>query len=106
MGFSLLLTPENRDVGKKLGLATLLMFTAPILTFYIAQQYLFRHKADPDSWAGGAAIIMTNVVVAGYCYSAYIEDLDETKENDNKQKLLHDNDVSAPRVGIYKQRTD
>ena len=102
-----LLAPENREVGQKLGMATLCMLTLPVLTFYIAQ-HVFRNMSEPDDWAGGAAILMTNLVVGGYCYMAYIEDLndDTTNKAGEKQQQPNDNDASTPRVGIYKQRTD
>jgi hypothetical protein len=86
-------------VGKKLGYATLLMFTAPVITFFAVEYVVkLRNVSNPDNWAGGAAILVTNLIVAGYCYSAYKEDL-----NDDTKK---DNDETAPRVGIYKQRLD
>jgi hypothetical protein len=83
-------------VGQKLGLATGLMFTLPLIAFFVFRS-MFSAKEHPDNWAGGAAIVMTNVIVACYCYSALTEkDDDETKDNDEAQ----------PRVGIYKQRTE
>lgn len=87
--------PENREVGKKLGVATAFMFTLPVLTFFAAQ-YAFSDKQEPDNWAAAAAIIMTNIIVGVYCYMAYIED----------SEIEKDNDVNQPRVGIYKQRVD
>ena len=72
------------------------MFTLPIISFFIAQ-HIFREKESADSWAGAAAILMTNVIVASYCYSAYVEDRDLKEE---------DNDARGPRVGAFKQRTD
>lgn len=92
-----LLDPQNKEVGQKLGLATLLMFTLPIVTYFVAL-HIFREQKNADNWAGGAAILVTNLIVGGYCYSAYVEDLAENKDKDN--------DASRPRVGIYKQRTD
>ena len=43
---------------------------------------------------------MTNLIVGGYCYSAYLEDLQD-KQNDNDK-----DDRYGPKVGIYKQRID
>lgn len=74
------------------------MFTLPVITFFVAQ-YVFRAKQQPDNWAGGAAIIMTNLIVGSYCYMAYLED----NEQSNKDG---DNDADRPRVGIYKRRVD
>jgi VMA21-like domain len=97
-----LLHPDNREVGRKLGLATGFMFTLPIATFFIVQ-YLCQNFTSPDNWAGGAAIIMTNIIVGVYCYQAYMEDQnDDSKDS----RGIYDKDSDAPRVGIYKQRTD
>jgi hypothetical protein len=86
-------------VGQKLGLATAFMFTLPLIAFFAAE-YFFRDKPDPDMWAGGAAILTTNLIVGVYCYQAFIEDSDEEPKEDD------DNDQSRPRVGIYKQRVE
>lgn len=80
----------------KLAVASACMVVLPIATYLIAQ-YLFRQKETPENWAGGAAILVTNLIVAGYCYAAYIEDREETSSK---------NDESGPRVGIFKQRVD
>ena len=74
------------------------MFTLPIITFYICYWYVFAHKADPNAWAGGAAVIMANLVLAQYIISAFSEEDDEATSDDN--------DASGPRTGVYKQRTD
>jgi VMA21-like domain len=92
-----LLDPINRQVGNKLGIATGCMFTLPIIAFYLAQ-YLFRHADYPDNWAAAAAIITTNVVVTGYCISAFLEPDDAKSDKDKNDNV--------PRVGIFKQRTD
>jgi drug/metabolite transporter (DMT)-like permease len=77
----------------KLGIATACMFTLPIFAFYLGLT-IFKDKTQPDNWAGGLAILVTNMVVAGYVYSAFQEKDDQ------------DNDESRPRVGVFKQRTD
>ena len=96
---SSLLDPQNKEVGQKLLIATLFMCTAPFVAYFASLHYVFADKQQPDSWAAGAAILVTNLVVAGYCYSAFTEDLDV--EDDEK-----DNDRFQPRVGAFKQRTD
>jgi VMA21-like domain len=93
--FSRLLQEQNRVVGKKLGIATGAMFTLPIAAFYLGL-YIFGHKEQPDNWAGGLAILVTNLVVAGYVVAAFSEPDD----------LVNENDGDAPRVGIFKKRTD
>lgn len=92
MGFSVLLSPENREVGRKLGIATGLMFTLPFIAFYIAM-LVFAEKENPENWAGAAAILATNLVVSGYCYVAYMEDSGT-------------NDEDGPKRGASKQRVD
>jgi hypothetical protein len=67
------------------------MFTVPIIGFYIGMWY-FADKKHPENWAGGIAIVLTNIIVGGYCYSA----LTEEDEHDSK----------GPRTGNIKQRTD
>merc|ERR1719254_54287 len=97
-GFALLLHKQNREVAKKLGSATLLMFTLPIISFYISLHYLFPDKDDPTMWAGGVAVFFTNVVIAGYVISAFSE------KNEDADSVGGDED--GPRVGAFKQRTD
>ena len=103
-----LLTPENREVGQKLGVATLFMFTLPILAFWIVRETIvsLEWSNQPDNWAGGAAILVTNIIVGIYCYAAYIEDLHDDDVQGKLRSSSNDNDASQPRVGIYKQRTD
>ena len=55
---------QNKEVGKKLGLATALMFTLPIAVFYICLEIVLKEKKDPTMWAGGCAVIVTNMIVA------------------------------------------
>jgi VMA21-like domain len=87
-----LLHPQNKETGQKLGIATGLMFTLPFVAFYIAMK-VFADKPNPENWAGAVAVVMTNIIVGGYCYVAYIEDRD-------------DNDQDGPRKGASKQRVD
>ena len=83
--------PQNRETGKKLGIATALMFTIPIIGFYVGMWY-FADKKHPENWAGGISILLTNIIVGGYCYSA----LSEEDELDSR----------GSRSGKVKQRTD
>merc|ERR1712194_438464 len=107
-GFALLLHEQNRGVAKKLGTATLLMFTLPIISFYASLHWLFPHKEDPTMWAGGVAVFFTNVVIAGYVISAFSEQDDVWDEQRRQQSAgaAGDGDAAAPRVGAFKQRTD
>ena len=85
--------PQNRDVGKKLGTATAMMFTLPILAFYVSM-WLFSEKKHPENWAGGVAILVTNIIIGVYCWSALSEEDDDP------------NDERFPKSGNSKQRTD
>jgi hypothetical protein len=87
---------KNRDTGKKLGVATFLMFTIPFLAFWVGT-IIFQNKQNPDNWAGGCAIVATNLIIAGYCYSAFMEEEDEEARYD---------DADGPKVGAFKNRTD
>jgi len=74
------------------------MFVLPVSVYFLSYYFLFQQKEFPENWAGAAAIITVNLIVGGYSYQALVEDSDAPEQKDN--------DVSAPRVGIYKQRTD
>lgn len=92
MGFSVLLRKENKETAWKLGIATGLMFTLPFIALFVGYR-VFDHKEYPENWAGLCAVLTANVVIAGYCYAAYIEDRDE-------------NDEDGPKTGAAKQRVD
>mmetsp|Transcript_19336 Transcript_19336/g.40602 ORF Transcript_19336/g.40602 Transcript_19336/m.40602 type:complete len:118 (+) Transcript_19336:344-697(+) len=110
-GFALLFQEQNRSVAKKLGIATLLMFTLPILAFYIGYYVLFTQKEEPLMWSGGLAVLFTNLVIAGYVVSAFGEEEDFTEEEKRLMSNKYgggqgDGDEAGPRVGAFKQRTD
>lgn len=72
------------------------MFTLPIAAFYLTRQLVVSSTANPDNYAAAAAIIVTNLIVMGYCISAFMEDQEEQKE-------------AVPAVGVFrrkKERTD
>jgi len=98
---------QNKEVGKKLGLATALMFTLPIAVFYICLEIVFKEKKDPTMWAGGCAVIVTNMIVAGYVVSAFSEpdDLPDEHHTSNNGEIKRKDEV-GPRVGVFKIRTD
>jgi hypothetical protein len=101
--YSSLMQAQNKKVGQKLGIATAAMFTMPIAAFYLGLE-LFANKQNPDNWAGGLAILVTNIVVAGYVISAFSEpDEDFLKK---EERSGGGNDEDAPRVGAFKKRTD
>mmetsp|Transcript_22282 Transcript_22282/g.44468 ORF Transcript_22282/g.44468 Transcript_22282/m.44468 type:complete len:97 (-) Transcript_22282:93-383(-) len=92
MGFSVLLATQNRAVGLKLLRYTLLMFTLPLLTYYLVTAY-YGYKAGT-----GASVVVVNAVIAAYVKSAFDED-DEDDEDERRAR-----DESAPRVGVWKGR--
>ena len=80
---------QNRAVGLKLLRYTLLMFTLPLLTYYLVTAY-YGYKAGT-----GASVVVVNAVIAAYVKSAFDED-DEVERRAR--------DESAPRVGVWKGR--
>ena len=100
-----LLREENREVAKKLGIATGLMFTFPLLTFYTCFHFIFASKEQPLAWSGFAAVAAANIVIFGYVYSAFSEPDDEI-DGAFDPRVKKDNDAGGPRVGAFKQRTD
>mmetsp|Transcript_17863 Transcript_17863/g.24765 ORF Transcript_17863/g.24765 Transcript_17863/m.24765 type:complete len:107 (+) Transcript_17863:77-397(+) len=100
-GFTLLFQEQNKEVGRKLGLATLAMFSLPLISFFLAME-IFAHKEDPTMWAGGISILMVNLVIAAYVISAFSEPDDDLNDRVKSDR----NDEAGPRVGAFKQRTD
>lgn len=74
-----------------------MMFIFPFVAFY-AGMVFFQDKQNPDNWAGGCAIIATNIIVGSYCYSAFME------EDDDDEEDRYDHD--GPKTGAFKNRTD
>uniref|UniRef100_A0A7S3PW06 Vacuolar ATPase assembly integral membrane protein VMA21 homolog n=1 Tax=Chaetoceros debilis TaxID=122233 RepID=A0A7S3PW06_9STRA len=107
---------QNKDVAQKLGLATGCMFTLPIAVFYFCLHVIFDPAGglisvkEPLAYSGFAAVAMANVIIFGYCWSAFSEPEEENEEDKRRGTALagkdNDNDASVPRVGIFKQRTD
>jgi hypothetical protein len=90
------LQEQNKETGRKLAIATGFMCTLPVLAYYIGT-YIFSQRTNPDNWAGGMAIVITNLIVAGYVISAFQE-----KDNDDEAREQQ----QQPRVGAFKTRTD
>lgn len=100
MGWSLLFQEQNRDTARKLGYATGFMFTLPLIAFFFCTNYVFHEKEFPDAWAGGVAVLVANIVIAGYVVSAFSEE-DEFSDCANNGMAK-----GGPRVGAFKIRTD
>ena len=97
---------QNKDVGKKLGIATGLMFTLPFITYFVSFYYVFYDKTEPSNWAGGAAVLVTNLIIIGYVMVAFHEP-DHPEENGQQQQQRgNENDSKYPRTGVFKQRVD
>ena len=57
---SRLLQDQNHEVARKLGTATVAMFTLSILSFYLGM-VLFANKSDPTMYAGGEFFIYMSI---------------------------------------------
>ena len=90
---------QNRDVARKLGIATGAMFTFPLFVYFACFHLFFAHKENPEAWGGIMAVFAANIVIAAYVWSAFSEPDDDF---DGGTK----GDAAAPRVGIHKLRTD
>jgi hypothetical protein len=75
--FCSLLSPENRETGRKLFLATACMFTLPIVVYYACFYGAFAHKAQPENWAGACSILVVNIIIGAYVWSAFSEHDDD-----------------------------
>lgn len=87
---------QNKEVARKLGTATALMFTLPLIVFYVCTYLIFTSKEEPMMWGGFASVLTVNVVIAGYVLAAFSEEDDTTAPGDE----------NGPRVGAFKMRTD
>ena len=67
----------------------------------MAYHYIFYNKAEPSNWAGGAAVIVTNIIIAGYVWIAFSEPDDPEEE-----RRGNDNDALHPRTGVFKKRVE
>ncbi|KAL3817592.1 hypothetical protein ACHAXA_006481 [Cyclostephanos tholiformis] len=107
-GIQSLFHEQNREVARKLGTATFLMFTLPILAFYLGLYYLFPNYDEPLMWSGLFAVFLANVVIAGYVVSAFMEGEDDVVVDSQRRGFdgETDGDAAGPRVGAFKQRTD
>jgi hypothetical protein len=98
--------PQNKDVGQKLIGATGLMFTVPLLVFFLVRHWAKTIYDVPassvDTYAGGAAILTTNLIIGVYCYMAYRED----EEDKQLEGMKEGGGAVPPRVGQFKERTD
>lgn len=91
--------PQNRDVGRKLFLFTIAMFTIPVIVFFAVRTHVFgADNPKTDMWSGFVAVFVVNVIIAAYIVMAFMEDKDEQPAGGGR----------APRPGVAgsKERTD
>lgn len=65
--------PENRAVTMKLLQYSLLMFVAPIGTYYATLHGFFKGDVQMVGWSGIAAVVVANLVIAAYVIMAWNE---------------------------------
>ena len=73
--------PGNREVVLNLVRWTVIMFTAPFIAYFGCTNFL---DASPV-WAGIAAIIVVQIVIFGYVFVAFTEDLEVDRRRDDSQ---------------------
>lgn len=65
--------PVNRAVTIKLLQYSLLMFAAPIGTYFAALHLVFKGDPHMVGWCGIAAVVVANLVIAAYVVMAWNE---------------------------------
>jgi hypothetical protein len=92
--------PQNRSVGHKLLLYTILMFTFPLLSFFVLRD---GPPSLSPQWSALGAVLAANVVIAAYCWMAFSEEEPEETEEERRGR-------SGKAVGVFgkrgKERTD
>ena len=71
--------PGNREVVHKLVRWTVIMFTAPFIAYFGCTNLL---DSGPI-WAGIAAIVVVQIVIFGYVFVAFTEDLEIDREEED-----------------------
>ena len=89
--YEVLWAPYNQSVTLKLFRYTMLMFTFPVGVFYLFYYIVFGGNKDYLGWAGIAAVVAANIVIALYVRMAYTED----NGNSNNNNDNNDNDISS-----------
>ena len=77
--------PENRLVTLKLVKYSLLMLIAPLATFYFFFVVVFKSNHSMLGWAGMAAVVATNLVIAAYVVMAFTENDEEMSKVNNSE---------------------
>lgn len=80
--YEVLWAPYNQNVTMKLFRYSVVMFTFPVGVFYLFYYKLFGGDKNYLGWAGIAAVVAANLVIAFYVRMAYTED-DGSNNNSN-----------------------
>jgi len=88
---------QNRSAGNTLLLFTVLMFTLPIITFFLARDGLSLHY----NYATFFSVLVVNIIIAVYVYLAFNEEEEETEE-ERRMKSGKMSAENQPKVGIFK----
>ncbi|GMH68243.1 hypothetical protein TrRE_jg8959 [Triparma retinervis] len=103
---SALREPQNRSVGTKLLHYTLMMFTLPIIGFYLVESFLLRDTPylwgiRRNNWATLFSVCVVNVIITSYVIMAFNEK-DEGEEGEEGEK--GEGKEGVPRVGIFAKK--
>ena len=72
--FTALRQEQNKEVLKKLVIATLAMVVLPVATFFaVKASHVKSNPESADMWGGFAAVVMANVVIVSYVVMAFNE---------------------------------
>ncbi|CEL95408.1 unnamed protein product [Vitrella brassicaformis CCMP3155] len=76
----LLLNPDNRDVSLRFWLTSIVLFLIPVGVFYAALYIMSQGWVEVRTnarltYAGAAAVLAVQMVLAVYCYLAYLEEM-------------------------------
>ena len=83
--YSVLWAPHNQAVTLKLLRYTIVMFTFPVGVFYLFYYKVCGGDKKYLGWAGIAAVVAANVVVAFYVRMAYTEDSNSVSTNSDNE---------------------
>jgi NADH:ubiquinone oxidoreductase subunit 5 (subunit L)/multisubunit Na+/H+ antiporter MnhA subunit len=83
----------NRDVQIKFWISTLLMFTLPILTYFMFHDYIldgYILQLTPGqrlTWSAVSAVIMANILAIGYVVMALTTEEDKPRGPNHEKEL-------------------
>jgi len=84
---SLLRQKQNRNVADKLARYTLLMFTLPLIGFYLSQHMMTNYTSLKDNkivmYSGFFAVLLANIVIGLYVLMAFGEEEPKLAEGES-----------------------